>query len=175
MPMPENLQKRFDFIFDGAQSKRFHTVDTLRAQTIAQHSFGVAWLCVLLSESPASSDLILAALSHDLAEHKVGDVPSPTKRALRETGDALEIHEEGFLRDVNLFYFLTEKEKTILKMADILDGMLFCLRERQLGNSLPHIKEVYSNYLRYAQELPRSATSDLYINHINSKWRELHE
>jgi 5'-deoxynucleotidase YfbR-like HD superfamily hydrolase len=173
--LPDDLKDRLGFIIHGGYSKRFHTVDTLRTQDISQHSFGVAWLCELLSGMTASKNLIMAALAHDLAEHQVGDVPSPTKRSCDVIYNALEKLEEERIAGVGLLYVLTPDEQRILKLADILDGMIFCLHERQLGNRTTHLRVVYGNFLSYSRLLDRSVDEVVFFNYINEQWRELNE
>jgi len=143
---------KIDFIHNGGLSKRFHTVDTIKTQDIAAHSFGVAWLCEFLSDGKASKNLIMAALAHDLAEHIVGDIPSPSKREMGIV-DSLHSYEMTYLRANSLSKYeeeLTQGEAVILKLADNIDGMLFCVRERRLGNK--SISVVYGRFLKYALE-----------------------
>ena len=114
------------FIFNGGVSKRYHTVDTLKSQDIAAHSFGVAWLCEVLTDGKASKELIMAALAHDLAEHIVGDLPSPSKRALgQHFMNAFDIREnhELLANGVGHYeYRLTKLEARALKMAPNMTG-----------------------------------------------------
>lgn len=164
---------RLQFIFDGGTSKRYHTVDTLRIQDIAAHSFGVAWLCELLTEEGASKNLIMAALAHDLAEHQCGDIPSPVKRRMG-VGHLFHAEETKLLHDNQIAYeiLLTPEEKLILKQADMIEGMLFCLRERQLGNT--KIEEVYGRFSKYAMEDgPVAGTAMNILLEINDQWEDL--
>lgn len=167
-----DLKDRILFITRGGKTKRFHTADTLTSQTVAEHSFGVAWLCHLLYPT-ARKELLLAALSHDLAEHRVGDVSSVVKKAnpsLRDTLQSMEerlLHEHGF----NFEDGLTEYEAKVLKMADLIDGMLFCLRERAMGSRM--VLEIYENFYNYVQQRePDERVGDV-INAINNMWKEL--
>lgn len=64
-------------------------------QSVAAHSWGVAML--LLEEAPkgvVTLDLIRAALTHDLHESVLGDVPSPAKTRFPELYDEL-VKAEG--------------------------------------------------------------------------------
>ncbi len=142
-----------NFIFNGGLSKRYHTVHTLKEQDIAAHSFGVAWLCELITEGMASKNLIMAALAHDLAEHIVGDIPSPAKRALG-ISEMYGKFEADYLSSAGVGHYieqLTAPEANILKFADMLDGMMFCVRERRLGNK--NIDIVYARFNSYIWEL----------------------
>lgn len=174
------------FIYAGGRSTRFHTEDMLIRQDIASHSFGVAWMCELLTSNKARKVLIMSALSHDLAEHRVGDIPSPSKRRLN-LSEQFEEYEMEELSNVGLSYYhdeLTDGEKIVLKMADILDGMSHCVRERRLGNK--NVEIIYQRFLHYAVQLieekseVESATSFCFeqqiaeniIEDINNEWME---
>ena len=174
------------FIFDGGQSKRYHTALVLKEQNIAEHSFGVAWFCELLTQGQARKELIMAALAHDLAEHMVGDIPSPVKRQL---GVSEQFHrfEHGHLRTAGLGTYedeLYQGEQATLKLADMMDGMMYCIRERRLGNQ--EIEPIYERFELYARQViskygnEESATSwtyniniaDEFIYQMTEEWRK---
>lgn len=177
---------QLDFIYKGGASKRFHTLRTIQTQDIAAHSFGVAWLCELLTGGQASKNLIMAALAHDLAEHRVGDIPSPVKRDMG-VGELFHDYEMGKLAIVGLSKYydeLTEGEGYTLKLADMIDGMMFCLTERNFGNST--IDPVYNNFHLYALQVmkehptveaaaawsfDRNTAVDI-LNDIHNEWME---
>jgi 5'-deoxynucleotidase YfbR-like HD superfamily hydrolase len=140
------LLERVRFIMGGGNVRRFHVVSTVHPNTVAQHSWGVAWLTYLLSEGMPSAALLLAAMAHDLAEQHTGDVPSTTKRALKME-DKLDAIERAALHERGLAFKLTDKELSVLNMADRLDGMLYCVQERQLGNK--NVGIVYQRYRNY--------------------------
>lgn len=168
------------FIFNGGASKRYHTVDTLKTQDIAAHSFGVAWLCELFTGGKASKNLIMAALAHDLAEHVVGDVPSPSKRALK-IGELFDGFENKLLSENGVSAYgeaLNPEEALILKLSDMTEGMLFCLRERTLGNR--SVEVVYGRFRTYAQEAlerypapEHAATIMTILDEIHNEWKEI--
>jgi len=142
-----------NFIFNGGYSTRYHTAEVHFRQTIADHSFGVAWLCELLTEGTASKDLIMAALAHDLAEHMVGDIPSPAKRALG-VGAQFDEYELAHLKANGLSNYaasLMPAELDVLKYADMIEGMHFCLRERRLGNV--NVDVIFGRFLSYVHQL----------------------
>ncbi len=166
-----------DFIYNGGASKRYHTVQTHNTQDIAAHSFGVAWWCELLTDGRASKQLIMAALTHDLAEHIVGDVPSPAKRAMG-CRDAFNAYEDKILTDAKLSHYmgLLPDEHSLLKAADCFDGLMFCLNERRMGNK--HVEIVYGRYYSYIMEVKDKthhfvhAIED-YLTLIDKEWKEL--
>lgn len=137
------------------QTQRYHTELSLRPQDVAQHSFNVAWLCWLLSERDPSAALIMTALAHDAGERWTGDLPAPAKRAagLRATFDALEATataKVGWAPPP-----LSVIERKILKLADVIDGGFYCLRELMLGNTIvvnPGRGGAAINYLSLLEE-----------------------
>lgn len=167
------LEKRLKFIYKGGLTKRFHTADTLTEQSVAEHSFGVAWVIVLIYPS-ARKELILAALAHDLAEHVVGDVSSPAKRRYPALKAALDAAEGNVLAEVGLDYErgLSDHELRMLKIADMLDGMMYCVRERLMG-SMRSIK-IYNNFKSYLAEFikePEHPAFDMFTT-INLLWEK---
>jgi 5'-deoxynucleotidase YfbR-like HD superfamily hydrolase len=156
-----------NFILDSGLVKRFHTVDTIKSQNVAAHSFGVAWLCDLLTDGKASKYLIMAALSHDLAESVIGDIPSPAKRKLG-LGKVFHDAEISELRALGLEHYtenLTNQEKFVLKLADNLEGMYFCLREKKLGNR--SIEIVFDRFRQYTREVLEEGFGGSNVHNFN--------
>jgi 5'-deoxynucleotidase YfbR-like HD superfamily hydrolase len=126
-------------------------------------------LCEILTQGEASKQLIMHALTHDLAEYEVGDVPSPTKRNL-EIGDKLDDYESRFLHSVGYMYDvgLTDDEQRIFKIADYLDGLHFCIREKMLGNN--GIDIVFWRFHEYTLKLVRSEWERSVLSEIENAW-----
>lgn len=143
-------------IHNGGAVTRFHTLPTVGKDTVASHSFGVAWLAALLLGGAPSAALLLHCLRHDLAEHALGDVPAPVKRALGMS-EALDKMEESHLVACGLpAPELTTEELRAFKLADNLDGLRFCIEERNRGNlALGKCERNYRSYI-HAME-PRGA------------------
>lgn len=160
-----------DFIMAGGAVKRYHTLTTLHTQNVAEHSFGVAWLVWWLSDSRPSTELLMAALGHDLAEHITGDLPAPAKRSLGISAQFTAYEDEIMGKAGFPAYWLTVDEKRVLKMADTADLMLFCLREMSLGNR--QMRKVFMRGMSYAVELkPHTPKMVELINFIEEKYRE---
>jgi 5'-deoxynucleotidase YfbR-like HD superfamily hydrolase len=137
--------------------KRYHLHRTIGEQTVASHSWGVAMLVYALCEAP-SANLIKAVLCHDIAERAVGDIPSPVKKLLtKEAKDSLDEMEQIYLDTVGISWgYLTEYEKEVLNVADILEGMLYCLDQVQLGNL--NMVSIYKTSVSYLFELTEGNT-----------------
>lgn len=106
--------------------KRWHMVDTIRIQTLAEHSANVALLTYAIAStapetyfgSPAEAAMI--GLLHDLPEVFTGDMPSPTKKYLKGLKET-EVHLLPAL-----FHRDTRPEVTaMVKMCDIAEGIRF--------------------------------------------------
>lgn len=144
------MKQTLDFIINGAEVKRYHTVKTHTQETVGHHSHGVATLCLLFDPNPSTS-LLKAALLHDLTEQFTGDIPSPAKRELGIAND-IGVLEKRLMQNAGISMpALSNNERRTLKLADIAHGALFCLKEMSMGNV--DIKKVYDRYISYAEEL----------------------
>ena len=141
------MKAQLQFLIDGSEVSRYHTVRTLQSETVGHHSHGVALLCQMIwPECP--KDLLIMALTHDLAEHRTGDIPAPAKKEYK-IGDMVNELEEKLLKSVGFDVLMTDKCKRVLKLADIFQGMIFCAREIQLGNKRQEI--IMKRYEGYAE------------------------
>jgi 5'-deoxynucleotidase YfbR-like HD superfamily hydrolase len=144
------MKTQLSFIMDGGNTRRYHTVPTLLPETVAHHSQGVALIAhLLMSNRDYNPQVIWAALLHDMAEYRVGDVPSPSKRefGIAQQLDELEsriLRGEGFPLPA-----LSSGDQRILKLADIAQGALFCAQEMSMGNG--RMRVVFDRYMSYAE------------------------
>lgn len=144
------MKDTLNFIIAGSEVTRYHTVTTLVKETVGHHSHGVAMLALLLNPL-ASRQVLMAALFHDLAEHQTGDIPSPAKRQFG-IGDKVDELEHRLMRAAGIVMpELTPDDARTVKLADLAQGALFCVREISLGNS--RMRTVLDRYLAYAQEM----------------------
>ena len=144
------MKDTLKFILAGTEVTRYHTVKTLERETVGHHSHGVACLVWLLNPG-ASRELLLGALFHDLAEHQTGDIPSPAKREYG-IGEQVDRLERRLMRGAGIDYpGLSEADARTLKLADIAQGALFCVREMSLGNR--RMVVVYDRYVSYANQM----------------------
>lgn len=157
------MKELLQFISEGGSVVRYHTRTGIKPDTDAHHSHGVAMLCSIIAgtgddgKTLASVNLIMAALTHDLAEQKVGDVSAPAKRSMAGVSELLDKYETAELQRYNLDYaqHLTPTERLTLKMADCFDGMMYCCREAALGNR--NVRLIWGRFCAYAETL----TSDV--------------
>lgn len=185
------MSAALDFIRNGGETKRYHTWPTLRIQNVGEHSFNVAMLCAWLvgHEAPGiGANLLMAALTHDMAEWKMGDLPAPVKRSMPDVitpfsagpnpSTTFRAHwgamEESLLSQHSLdwAHTLTPLEARVLKLADAADGCLYCTRERAMGNKL--ITPVFINFNAYfAEVLDVTNERELALMaYINREWTD---
>lgn len=151
----------------AGQVKRYHQFRLLHEETVAEHSFNVVNLVLLLTEGNASAALLAGALTHDMGEYVLGDIPAPIKRNLGATAqNILDSVETGALacihRDMPI---LSEEDHHTIKVADYLDGFLKCQEEMRLGNV--QMTEVCRQYYRYLNDLmAKNGQHDKFINEI---------
>lgn len=139
----------------GNKVKRYHTCDTLVEETVGHHSANVAVLCVLLSEEKPSAALLMAALTHDMAEQFTGDIPATAKWSSDKLKDALDDLEQRYSGYWFPHTVLTHRENKVLKQADMLDLCFKALEEINMGNQqFKPILHRGVDYLRTHDPLP---------------------
>lgn len=146
-----------------AHVRRWHIVRTLREQTLAEHSFLVTMLarelCVRLKFSLEDHGLATElALNHDMAEVVIGDIPTPTRRALKSWTETISgrnpldlIEQLAIPGLVELPY--PDHVRAVVKCADYIETCLFIAVEGCGG----HAREV----TRYVHDLFRSYLNSL--------------
>jgi 5'-deoxynucleotidase YfbR-like HD superfamily hydrolase len=163
------MKNLIDFLTNGADVKRFHTVNTINTETVGHHSHGVAVMCFLFDYEP-SKELLTAALFHDLAEQFTGDIPSPAKRELGIGKDVSDLETDILRRSGVFMPELPDEDTRTLKLADISHGLLFCLKEIRMGNHKMGI--VFNRYVSYAENMALSEKEKRVFDNIISMARE---
>lgn len=151
--------------------KRYHQTEGNVQQNIADHTFGV--LVLLLDIYPAaSSNLLRAAIYHDMPEAKVGDIPSPIKD---DSGikAAIEDLEDQWLEDVGIvFPPLTEEEMDLLYVCDVLECVMFSALMISMGNKL-YRPILYRAVINIQKFMEKSSFSDEIKQNVISKINHL--
>ncbi len=160
------MRNRIEFFLDGAETERYHTIRTLQRETVGHHSHGVAMFVVLMQGSAMA---LRAALFHDLAEHILGDIPSPAKKKYG-IGEQVNELEEQLLDGMDFNVELDARSKRILKFADIFQGMSFCTREVKMGNT--KLASVFYRYKTYAEELMPCGVEREIFDALLETWNE---
>jgi 5'-deoxynucleotidase YfbR-like HD superfamily hydrolase len=151
------LKDRLHMIERSARVRRYHTEPVLHQQNVGEHTYGVMWIVYLLTDGQPSRDLLLAAMMHDAPEFYTGDIPAPTKR-LGDIKAVFDAIEDSVMDDLQLeMPTLTDAETRTLKLADCLEGALFCSWEVRRGNL--ELLDSLRNYIKYIENLHPAGTA----------------
>lgn len=167
----------------GGDCERFHTHKTIRTETVHHHTAIVAHFATLLTprewDIGSKYRIMCAVLTHDLGEGSnngggvcaAGDSPSPAKRAVPGLKEACDKYETFLLADDGVETLaLTTWEYAVLKLADNMAGLVFCIQERWLGNKLAeYAYSVYCNYLYTSVMTPEQ---DAVFAELQSWWAQ---
>lgn len=129
---------------------RWNIVHTSKTSTVAEHQYNVAMIAraiAKLSGCP-DSNLIKAALQHDLDEVILGDIPSPTKARARAMGIELNniLGEDVSLSRLDI------EEKAIFKVADVMENAWF-IRNYGIGRHAEQVSVEMEEKLQQAISL----------------------
>ena len=120
--------KTLTTVWDAQFLLRHHTVaNQSERQTVGAHSYAVSVLIDQLWPD-STKQLIMAALYQDVPEIILGDIPATAKWAYPEIQQAFEKAEKKVFDDLGLIFVLTPEEKSRLKMADMLELVLYTHR-----------------------------------------------
>lgn len=125
---------------DAGAVDRYHVKRTIRRQSVAEHTFGVLMLVKQVLEGVRPTAVVRlnvvyeAVMHHDLTELFTGDLPGPVKRANPTLALTLGLIEEE-LYPLHRNYDLTPEEEALIKWADRMELVLWCLEEFRMGNT----------------------------------------
>jgi 5'-deoxynucleotidase YfbR-like HD superfamily hydrolase len=141
---------------------RYNGTDTIKRESVAEHSYGVAVIAgvltkKILSQGKFSINEALVyemALFHDYEELYAGDIPAPFKINNPAFADKYDMACQSYLVNLSLqsddearhfmnIPYMDSIERRIVKIADILQLISYCYTELRMGNSL--IKDVLKN------------------------------
>jgi len=123
-------------VMESGKTLRYHTVESTRHQTVADHSWGVAIICLeIWPTASVPSALIEKALFHDCAEMFTGDVPAHAKWGNPELKELLDRIEQKVEVDMGIDIDLSPEERKILKLADMLELLFHTVSQLKLGNA----------------------------------------
>ena len=134
-------------VWDAQFLLRYHTVaNQSERQPVGAHSYAVSVLIDQLWPD-STKQLIIAALYHDVPEIILGDIPATAKWAYPEIQQAFEKAEKKVFDDLGLIFVLSPEEKLRLKMADMLELVLYTHRHSQGSDQMKMIMHSGINYL----------------------------
>lgn len=106
--------------------RRWHMIDTTRAQSVGEHSANVGLLAYYIAKTVPlpcfgrPEDVLAGAMLHDIAEVFMGDIPTHTKKCL----GWVDVLEESLVPPV-FKRCVTEDVELLIKICDLADGIRF--------------------------------------------------
>ena len=126
--------KPIDKLLDCQHVKRWTLLSTATQSNVASHSFNVAMIALAIRKkmfntlSFSDHEVAFYALMHDVDEAETGDMPTPTKEAIRKHG----VEPNALFESQRLAPEPPPKIKEIIKLADLIDNYVF-IRENGVG------------------------------------------
>ncbi len=120
------MKTPIDRALDAQHVKRWSLVATTAESNVASHSFNVAVIAMAIRDQMKNTididrrDVCYHALLHDIDEVFTGDIPTPTKMAMRAQGVEPNALFEG--QEVSN---PPDKVRAIIKIADLIDNYTF--------------------------------------------------
>jgi 5'-deoxynucleotidase len=129
---PVILDFSLDDIMRMSVIRRWAIIDMARDQSVAEHSYNVAMICLAILNGPLCGyfigddrfEVVMWALCHDLPEIDSGDIPTPMKSWLKSDIEEMETvkyrdwtHEKSSI---------PELMRCLVKVADSIDAIIFC-------------------------------------------------
>lgn len=138
----------------GVQRHHGDANRTVYDQSVGEHTYEVLMMLLAICEEPPSVSTLVAALFHDMPETITGDLPSPIKQTLIAQGADIDgIEQEAWkgmmehMRPAIAPLVDERADESLIKTADVLCGLLYCVHERARGNRL--LSFMTSVYLEY--------------------------
>lgn len=147
--------------------QRWSIIHTIQKQSVAEHCFNVERIAVRIAHKWCNiydtGDLFEVsqwALHHDDLEAVTGDVQSPVK-PLFDEATAERLYPEVPIHHPQQWV------KDIVKLADIMELVMFSLYEQSLGNKF--IDDFVDHHCRNVQEFARGDRFSLHWRDIDNK------
>lgn len=145
----------------GGLVKRYHTWPVLRQQTVGEHSWQVARIFTELFPGAVCVEVLLWIQFHDVDEVATGDPPFPLKQRYPELRDIYENIGSEVLDNMGIvFPGLTSRQRTLIKICDLLEMWEFGMDELKMGNqyAIPIINDTWWDALNLAKSLGEEET-----------------
>lgn len=119
--------KPIDKLLDCQHVKRWTLVATTAQSTVASHSFCVAMIAMAIRREMRNTnhfseqEVCFYALMHDVDESETGDMPTPTKMAIRAAG----VEPNDLFPTQQMTEKASEEVLAIIKMADLIENYVF--------------------------------------------------
>lgn len=126
--------KPIDKLMDCQHVKRWALVHTTAESNVASHSFNVAMLAMAIFNRARNigdssvQEVCYYALMHDVDEAETGDMPTPTKLAIRAAG----VEPNRLFPTQGLVGGMPDRLRVIIKLADLIENYVF-IKEHGAG------------------------------------------
>ena len=167
--MSESVDKELlTFMYRLKYLNRYEAWPRITQETVAEHSYFVTLFSMMLCDElniDAESRMICLemAITHDIPEILLSDIPHPAKEYLKENGIKIDGMEQNtmmkilppYAKHVGDFEEVNSLEATIVKIADIIQCIQYCLHEESLGsNVMKEMRDdIFKRYLIYKERL----------------------
>lgn len=162
--------------------KRWHLNGA--GQNIAEHQFNVAHISIyVLHEIDRLNNhehdiqeemrVVYLALHHDIKEVIMGDIPTHLKGIgnVKEMVDAIESCIDPYVSD-NINLKFNNKEKAVVKIADMIDALVYCSRYAEKGRyndkAIEDIENGIFNYVMTSGVIPENSVYEFMEYILNS-------
>ena len=165
-----NMHKTILQARKGFAVRRLHIFEILQTYNNGNHSANAAFIAMSLANVSIHQDIDCGKVAaymllHDLPEALVGDIPSPTKRALGPSSlSKLDELENSWYEEHNIeMPELNDCEKFVCKFSDLYEVLMFADKEVAMGNC--DLQLVVKNATHYLLELIGKAKTELGLHH----------
>jgi 5'-deoxynucleotidase YfbR-like HD superfamily hydrolase len=131
----------------GGHVTRYHTRPEVgNNQSVAEHT----WRAVVILHTlwpDISREALLYLLYHDVTEAELGDLPATTKWKYHFLAEEYRKVETDYQKTLGIVNEITEREKHLCKMADMLELVMHCHRQVRKGNTFA--EKIYTNGIEF--------------------------
>lgn len=142
---------------------RYPTVMRLNKESVAEHSYHTSMMVMLLEEDYKFDvpTAVMMALSHDVVEIDLTDIPHPVKKRFPHIADSM-VDAEIVLSDdlpglvkrvVRTFLYNDSVEHQIVHFADAMSCLVYSESEVKLGNT--YMQRVYDESVVRIEQLSK--------------------
>lgn len=145
----DRFTKPIDKLLDCQHVKRWTLIATTAQSTVASHSFNVAMIAMdiwrrMYVKHGTIQDVCFFALIHDVDESETGDIPTPTKTAMRNN----DVDPNGLFLTQGLCPEPPDEIRKIVKLADLIDNYTFVAEHGAGGRGRGAVAEVHGRLAR---------------------------
>jgi len=129
------LDKKLRYMRRAARVERYHTMPTVKPQSVGQHTFSAMALLDLCFPD-ARKEVWRAMLYHDAPECITGDTPATVKWRHTAIEDVLKSIESKISLEFQTVIEITDEERQHCKFCDLMELVIFSIEEFDMGNKL---------------------------------------